>query len=212
MAHRSLILLPFLMLGGSANTLSAQATKIQVQVYDHTDLKPPALREFVARTQRILVDAGVSAQVKLCKGNGAMSCENESAITRRLVIRVVAGGPRRMSNVRRPPLGQSFAGPEGGTYASVFLERVWDAAADANVPWVIVLAYATVHEVGHLLLGDDAHTARGLMKANWDRKDYEAMSQKNFHFSEEQAWELKKLYGVQTQEEQGVGAVLASPR
>ena len=153
MSHRSLILRSFLALAGSATTLPAQTPAVQVQLYDHAGLKPAAVHEFAARAQEILDGAGVSAQVKLCKGDHAVSCENQTNI-KRLVIRVIAGGPR-MSNVRRPPLGQSFAGAEGGTYASVFVERVQDAAA-GDVPWVIVLAYAAVHEAGHLLLGDQA--------------------------------------------------------
>jgi len=100
-----------------------------------------------------------------------------------------------MKNVRRPPLGQSFADADGGKYASVFLERVQDEALSANVPWVIVLAYATAHEIGHLLLGNQAHTPRGLMKEMWDRKDYEAMNQNYLHFSEEQIRQLRSRYG-----------------
>src|SRR4030095_16587884 len=152
----------------------------------HAELKPGTLHDLVALTEKVLVEAGVSVQVKLCRGNLAVPCESQTGGVRRLMIRVVAGEAKRMSNVRRPPLGQSFADYRGGTYASVFLEKVQDGAAEAMVPWVIVLAYAVVHEVGHLLLGDQAHTARGVMKASWDRKDYEAMYQNHFHFSQEQ--------------------------
>jgi len=197
MSRRScLIPLLFLALGGSATTVSAQSPAVQVQIYDYAELKPGALHDLVALTQGILVDAGVSVEVRLCRGNLALPCESQPGGVRLLMIRVVAGETKRMSNVRRPPLGQSFADYRGGTYASVFLERVQDAAAGANVPWVIVLAYAVVHEVGHLLLGDQAHTVRGMMKSNWDRKDYEAMSQNHFHFSQEQVAELETQYGA----------------
>jgi hypothetical protein len=197
MSHRNcLILLPLLALAGDAKMLAAQTPAVQVQLFDYAGMKPSAVHEFVVRTQEILNGAGVSAQVKLCRGHLAVSCESQPNGHRRLSIRVVAADPGRMSNVRRPPLGQSFAGHEGGTYASVFVERVQDAAAEANLSWVIVLAYAAVHEAGHLLLGDQAHTERGLMKANWDRKDFEAMSQNNLHFSEEQARQLATQYGA----------------
>jgi hypothetical protein len=101
-----------------------------------------------------------------------------------------------MSNVGRPPLGQSFVDSEGGSYASVFVAPVQDQAAAANVPWVIVLAYAAAHEIGHLLLGDQAHTPRGLMKAQWESNDYQAMNQNHFHFSSEQIRELTRRYGT----------------
>jgi hypothetical protein len=196
MKRRSwLIPLVFLALAGSTTTVSAQSPAVQVQIYDHAELKPGTLHDLVALTEKVLVEAGVSVQVKLCRGNLAVPCESQTGGVRRLMIRVVAGEAKRMSNVRRPPLGQSFADYRGGTYASVFLEKVRDGAAEANVPWVIVLAYAVVHEVGHLLLGDQAHTARGVMKASWDRKDYEAMYQNHFHFSQEQVREFATQYG-----------------
>ena len=87
-----------------------------------------------------------------------------------------------------------MVGPEGGTYGSVFLSRVKDAAAEANVPWDIVLANAIAHEGGHLLLGA-AHTPRGLMKATWGRAEYEAMYQRRLHFSDEQSRQLGSRYG-----------------
>jgi len=105
-----------------------------------------------------------------------------------------------MKNALHSPLGQSFADHNGGKYATVFLGRVQDEAAAASVPWVAVLAYATAHEVGHLLLGQ-AHTPRGLMKAQWDRDDYQAINQNHLHFSEEQMRELTGRYGTTSQPE-----------
>jgi hypothetical protein len=215
MSHRScLVTLLFLVLAlaASGTKLLAQAPAVQVQIYDYAELRPRALHELVARTQEILVDVGVSVQVRLCRGNLALPCDSQTGGLRRLMIRLVAGGAKKMSNLRRPPLGQSFADHDGGTYASVFVERVQDAAAEANVPWLIVLAYAAVHEVGHLLLGDEAHSAQGLMKASWDRKDYEAMSQNHFHFSKEQARELASRYSAAESGEVSPSTALTDPR
>jgi hypothetical protein len=167
----------------------------QVQVYDYADLNPGSLHKVVALSEEILAGAGLSVQVELCRGNLAVPCESETGSLRRLVVRVVAGGSKINDSVLRPPLGQSLADHEGGTYASVFLERVQDAATEANIPWEVVLAYATAHEVGHLLLGAEAHTARGLMKASWGREEYEAMNQHRLHFIDEQVHQLAKRYG-----------------
>jgi hypothetical protein len=191
MSHRcGSILLLSVVLAGYAHNLSAQTAAVQVQVYDYADLKPGPLHGVGALMQGILAGAGLTVEVKLCRGNGAMSCAGDTGSIKSVVIRVVPGGPKTRDNVSRPTLGRSFAGPDGGTYATVFLGRVQDAAAEANVPWEIVTAYAAVHEAGHLLLGSEAHTARGLMKANWDLKDYEAMNQHQLRFSDEQARQL----------------------
>jgi hypothetical protein len=188
----------------------AQTTALQVQVYDYAHLKPPALHEFVTRTQDILVGAGLSIKVDLCERSVEMSCKTQPRGPRILMIRVVPGEAKRMSNVRRPPLGQSFADSEGGIYASVFFAPVQDQAAEANVPWVTVLAYAAAHEIGHLLLGTQAHTPRGVMKATWDLNDYQRMNQNSCHFSSEQILQFTQRYGASRR--LGTDAALASPR
>jgi hypothetical protein len=196
MSNRSCsILLLFLALAGNAKTLTAQSSAVQVEVYDYADLKPESLHKVVTLTQQILAGAGLSVQVQLCRGSLAVSCEGLSGSTRSLVVRVAAGGSKTMDSALRAPLGQSIADHQGGTYASIFMERIQDAAAEANVPWNTVLAYAVAHEVGHLLLGSDAHTPRGVMKGNWGRKDYEAMNQNQFHFIEGQAHLLASRFG-----------------
>jgi hypothetical protein len=193
MSHRCRSIFLFsLAVAAGASTVPAQRTAVEVQIYDYADLKPGAVHKIVAGTQQILAGAGLTVEVKLCRGALAVSCESETGSVRRLVVRVVAEGAK---TVRASTLGHSFAGQEGGTYASVFLDRVQEAAAEANVPWDIVAAYAAVHEVGHLLLGAEAHTLGGLMKGSWDRKDYQAMNQNCFHFSDEQAHQLADRYG-----------------
>jgi len=194
MSNRSCsILFLFLALAGNAKTLTAQSSAVQVQVYDYADLKPEFLHNVVPLTQQILAGTGLSVQVQLCRGGLAVSCNGQSG--RNLVVRVVAGGSKTNDSVLRSPLGQSMADHQGGTYASIFMERIQDAAAEADVPRDTVLAYAIAHEVGHLLLGDNAHTPRGVMKGNWDRKDYEAMNQRQFHFIEGQAHQLATRFG-----------------
>jgi hypothetical protein len=196
MSNRSCsILFIFLALAGNAKTLTAQGSAVQVKVYDYADLKPESLHKVVALTQQILAGADLSVQVQVCRGSLAVSCEGQNGLMRSLTVRLVAGGSKTKDSVLRAPLGQSMADHQGGTYASIFMERILDAAAEANVPSDTVLAYAITHEVGHLLLGDNAHTPRGVMKGNWDRKDYEAMNQNQFHFIAGQAHELASRFG-----------------
>ncbi len=75
-----------------------------------------------------------------------------------------------------------------------------------------MLAYAAAHEVGHLLLGEQAHTPRGLMKATWDTHDFQAMAQNGFHLSPEQARELASRYGTAHPAEVGAKTVVAVRR
>src|SRR5215468_1782345 len=166
----------------------AQTRNPELWVYDHAGLSPAAMQSFVNQTQGIFSEAGVSLPIHIC-GTG-YACEIDTKPAKILVLRIVLGRSHQMNNTLRSPLGQSFADHRGGTYASVFLEPVQQQAANNDVPWPTVLAYAAAHEVGHLLLGDLAHTSLGLMKARWSKDDFRDMKQNRMHFNSEEARQL----------------------
>jgi len=211
MKNRGCFLLLLLALAGNANTVSAQTSALQVQVYDYAGLSPAALHSFITRTQEILASSGVSLEVDAC-ARGAAPCESHTGSSRQVVIRVVADTGKNMKNVRWEKLGMSVADHDGGTYATVFLKPAEEKASDANLPRSIVLAYAAAHEIGHLLLGDQAHTPRGLMKATWDTNDFQAMAQNGFHFSPEQTRELAGRYGCSHQAHGGADTAFVGRR
>jgi hypothetical protein len=194
MKNRGCFLLLLLALAGKTNTVSAQTSALQVQVYDYAGLSPAALHVFIARTQEILASSGVSLEVDAC-ARGTVLCESHTGSSRQLVIRVVVDASEIKTNARLGKLGMSIADHNGGTYGTVFLKSAEENASDANLPRTTVLAYAAAHEVGHLLLGAQAHTSRGLMKAIWGHDDFLAMAQNGVHFSPEQVRELVARYG-----------------
>ena len=181
-----------------ANKSSAQSPGVEVQVYDYSALEPSTLQKFARRTQEILSGTGISINVVLCERTTAGSCENPGN-REKLILRVLPGSAKKMNNALYSPLGQSFADHSGGEYASVFLESIKDQASEANVPWLTVLDYAAVHEIGHLLLGNQAHTPRGIMKERWDVNDYVDMAQGRVQFSDEQIRQLRGRYTSSTQ-------------
>jgi hypothetical protein len=190
------LLLLFLALASDPKSVSAQTAALQVQVYDYTGLKPAALQAFITRTQEILTAAGISVEVDACPRGGATPCESRRGSFRQVVLRVVAEAPKNSNQARWQHMGQSIATHDGGTYASVYLKLAEEEATETNLPRILVLSYAAAHEVGHLLLGDEAHTPQGLMKADWETDDFRAMAQNRFHFSAEQTRELNRRYGA----------------
>jgi hypothetical protein len=173
--------------------VTVKGASLQLQVYDYAGIGAKPLGQVALQLEDILQHAGMSVQATICRGSIAVACDEQGALN----IRILTGYAKTMRNVRRPPLGQAFAGHMGGGYATVFLGAVQDQAAAANVPWVVVLANAAAHEVGHLLLGDLAHTQRGLMREIWDRNDYEAMNRNRLHFTGEQAQQLAACYAAE---------------
>lgn len=187
-------LLLFLTLARNTKPLFAQPSAVQVQVYDFAGLSAAAMRQFVPKIQEILSSSGVSLEVDACPRAGG-PCEGRAGSSRQIVIRIIADGPAKQKNVDLCTLGQSIAGPDGGTYATIYLKSAENEASEANLPRTVVLAYAAAHEIGHLLLGNQAHSSRGLMKAVWRTSDFQAMAQNDFHFSPEQAKELTGRFG-----------------
>ncbi len=187
------LLLLLLTLAGSTKTASAQTYALQVQVYDYSGLSPAALHQFVALTRQILASSGISLEVDACAGGAA--CESHTGSFRQVVLRVLPDADKKRKNVRLELLGVSVADHDGGTYGTVFLKPAEEKACDADLPRMVVLAYAAAHEIGHLLLGD-AHSPYGLMKAVWNTNDFRAMAESNFHFDSEQARELASRYGA----------------
>jgi hypothetical protein len=147
-----------LLLTGKAHQHIAQIPAVQVLVYDYASLPSEPLHRDIELTQQILTEAGRSLRVALCTGVPGGLCATAVSSSWRLIIRVYPGGSKLNYSLVRPSQVRSIAYRQGGTYCSIFLQQVRDAASDANVPWVTSLAYATAHEVGHRLLGADAHT------------------------------------------------------
>jgi hypothetical protein len=71
----------------------------------------------------------------------------------------------------RVPLGYSLVNRESGrgALATIYVDRVEHLAADSAPPTAALLGRAIAHEIGHLLIGDTHHSARGLMRAIWSR-------------------------------------------
>ena len=94
---------------------------LRVEIYDYANLEPDAIRGIVTTTQQILARTGMSVQVSLCHGNDAVSCDGPAGERLPLVVRIIPGGAKTMSNVRSERLGQSYVDHDGGIVASVFL-------------------------------------------------------------------------------------------
>jgi hypothetical protein len=95
--------------------------------------------------------------------------DSESAATGRLTIRIAARASEIPFRAAEDSMGvtRNLDGARA-TVAYVFFDRVREFADRGHVDASIVLGCATAHELGHLLLPVNAHTADGIMRAQWD--------------------------------------------
>jgi hypothetical protein len=77
----------------------------------------------------------------------------------------------------------AYALPFDRTRIVLFYDRVLSAASPAVAPWL--LGHVLAHEIVHILQGVDAHSASGMMKARWDKRDFDAMQRAPLPFTPE---------------------------
>ena len=76
------------------------------------------------------------------------------------------------------PLGfaQHCPDHEPGCVAKTFYARVDELAVQGDARAARILGHAVAHEVGHLLLGPNAHSATGIMRGVWSPGDLKLMN------------------------------------
>jgi len=68
----------------------------------------------------------------------------------------------------------------------VYYPKALEMAKKWRIGVAEVLGAAIAHEVGHLLLGADAHSAYGVMQAAWSRRQFELIGLSELNFSGDQ--------------------------
>lgn len=171
------------------------ATELDVHLHDDAGLAVATLDGCLSQLRAILVRAGAVIDIHVCRAESPYSCQLPKDGARVVDLRILSAPRTYSRDVQHPALGHSVVSERGGVYATVFLEAVQHQASAANVPWTVLLAYAAAHEIGHLLLGANAHTARGVMKGSWDAQDMQAIFQNSFRFSREQQKKIAECCG-----------------
>jgi hypothetical protein len=78
------------------------------------------------------------------------------------------------------PGALAYASPFERTHIVLFHDRVMTTTTQQMLPTLV--AYVLVHEIGHILQGVARHSEGGIMKARWERADYEDMRRGSLRF------------------------------
>jgi hypothetical protein len=79
------------------------------------------------------------------------------------------------------PGALAYAAPFERTHIVLFHDRVMAATTQQMLPTLV--AYVLVHEIGHILQGVARHSEGGIMKARWERADFEEMRRGSLRFN-----------------------------
>jgi hypothetical protein len=195
----------FLGMMASAKTAAPDTARVTISVFNDAFVSQKALRGAEDVASRVFASADVQIEWMNC-GRASETAEEQqacaaTAFPEHLHIRII----QRSLMQNAPTLGLSYLDKDGsGCQAEVFYQAVAEVVAQSEVNVATILGNAMAHEVGHLLLGTNSHSAEGIMRAHWNPPDLAAASKGLLVFSERQKDEIrtkldsKLLYGDKT--------------
>lgn len=169
----------------------AQTAQLSVAVYNDAGVAQPMLKkaELVAAT--ILGRAGISVDWENCseKRMPAHACDNpqqESYVSLRVT-------PKPINSAVASIFGVAFLSAEGkGRYVDVFYSRILQLENNNRISLPAVLGCVMAHELGHLLLGSNAHSMIGIMRRQWQAAELNQVQQGALLFTIEQARKMQQ--------------------
>jgi len=182
----------------------AADSRIVVRVYDigdaAADVRAAAIREAAA----IVQDAGVAIEWHDCTKNVDQPACGKSAGHWNLIARILptfvpaSGAHSSVTTGNRlvdadSQLGVAVFDPSAQTdaLATVFDDQVQIVARRTGVERSELLGRALAHEIGHLLLGTDSHSAAGIMRARWSPENIKQARLGMLMFSSQQAEQMR---------------------
>jgi hypothetical protein len=145
----------------------AENPQVTVCVYDDARVPREILARAEGRAAKIFEQAGVNVNWLDCSPSNSTRCAAplESGGRVRLDLRIT---PNAAATTKDQIFGVAYLAPDGtGQYGDVFWQRAKDLQTSSKVDLASILASVMAHEMGHLLLGSNAHAVSGIMQAHW---------------------------------------------
>ena len=145
---------------------------LTVRLYNTSGIPTPELLAARGAADSILRDTGLNVVFRHCRRpvlpQDPVDLCDEPLKPSEVVVRVI-NAPAFNATLHPVAYGVTYVVRETnrGWLATVFSDRIGQAAARVGVEPGTLLGRVMAHEVGHLLLGSDYHGEAGLMLAKW---------------------------------------------
>jgi hypothetical protein len=140
---------------------------------------------------RVFHQAGVDVEWVNCGMKGERPSDSlcdAPIMAADLVVRIVP----RARTLPQGIFGVSFLANGMGAYADVFLDPIRELLeVDKQVSLAAILGDVMAHELGHLLLGSNAHSRDGIMQAHWEPEQLHRIATGQMQFTAEQALRMQ---------------------
>ena len=169
--------------------------RVKIAVYNYSAASKSTLNKAEREASRILSNAGFETDWVLCRvpltAGTEQSCAADSTL---LDIRV-----RITNHPQQNTFGDGFFGfAAAPVWATAFYDPALGVAkadeADYELP--LILGSTIAHEIGHLLLGPNAHSVSGIMQAEWKRGQLDQILKRRLAFTPEQASIIRSEFAI----------------
>ena len=183
--------------------------QITVRIHNYAQVESGVLVEAERTTDDILRAAGVGVVWLECSGAQTTAKDPACATPMGPTDFWLNLLPRSMSDrfhLGVDAFGVALEDAEGGLGfdAWIFCDLVKDAAAQRQLTRSVLLGTVIAHELGHLLLSTNSHSAFGLMRANWSGKELLAVEHQAMHLSSSESKRIQEamIFRRQSRERQ----------
>jgi hypothetical protein len=171
----------------SAEETGRKSPQATITVYNDAAIPPTVLQRAEQRAESIFARASFEVVWVNCpqaRSEDARVC-NRIDQPGYLTLRIIPDATGSVSDVA---LGVAFLSHDGaGRYCDVFWKRAEHLRAMSNLDLGGVLGSVMAHEIGHLLLGSNAHSVSGIMRAHWEGDELRRIAMGNLWFVPQQA-------------------------
>lgn len=196
---KAILAASFLIVGLAPQMAAADARsdsapiRLTVSVFNDAEASPSVMSQALSRATLILRRAGITLIWLDCGTPGHpppnSSCSDLS-YPRHLSVRVVSAANR--GTVSEDTFGQTFQNAAGeGNYALVYFQTLASSNVNEAVHIGDLIGFVIAHEIGHLLLGRESHSATGLMSAVWQANEMRLASQGILFFTSNQQQRIR---------------------
>lgn len=181
---------------GGQKLLPGDAPELQIRLFNLAGVPEGSLIRAEAEAGRVLKQAAIGVRWVAGDSQDRLSLRldfsrnqfsgggcNEPLPGQEVLVQLLPRSPRGISPEK---LGFSVPCARFGIQSTIFVDHC-RLSAQRTVDLSTVLAYAIVHELGHVLMRSSEHTPSGLMRARWNARDWVAAASGRIGISSEEA-------------------------
>lgn len=154
--------------------------QVTIRVYDYSGLEAKLLSRAMDYAAHVYGRSGVDVGRVLCRVGGSNSSDEvcrQGANPTSFQLRIVSNPEHQITGTDDLTLGYA-----SGPLITVYYSRVKELAALYDFEPDEILGCVVAHELGHVLLGSNAHSPTGIMSARWREAELRLVHQNAFGF------------------------------